>query len=240
MNDVLHVSVQENGLYSSVPYIMWIAASISFGYWSDWLIATNRLSITNARKLFITVGKINIFWSSKSPNTNFVIPFRYLATLVDAGFVLAAAYAGCNALIVGVFFALSVGAQGVQTSCLLINPIDISPNYAATVTGFISGMGSSMGLLVPVMISFITPNVCCLSNFYKQSDYPFSNLSFQSLQSEWRIVFWLTFCIQIAKIAIYNVWGTAEIQPWNDPHDDDNTHDLSHKNVEKEKSDKIV
>lgn len=73
--------------------------------------------------------------------------------------MLAAAYAGCNTLIVGLFFALSVGAQGIQTSCLLINPIDISPNYAATLTGLISGTGALMGLFVPVIIGFLTPNV---------------------------------------------------------------------------------
>lgn len=54
-------------------------------------------------------------------------------------------------------------------------------------------------------------------------------------------MFWTTFCIQITKIAVYNIWGTAKIQPWNDAHNDDNNKDdLSHKNNEKEKSDKIV
>lgn len=56
MNDVVHMSLQENGVYSSVPYLCWMLSAFAFGSLGDWLIATKRLTVTNARKLFIVLG----------------------------------------------------------------------------------------------------------------------------------------------------------------------------------------
>lgn len=57
MSDVLRFPIKENGLYSSLPYAsMWIV-SIALGFVSDWMITRNHISITNARKLFTTIGE---------------------------------------------------------------------------------------------------------------------------------------------------------------------------------------
>lgn len=40
---------------------------------------------------------------------------------------------------------------------------------------------------------------------------------FQSSLDEWRFVFWFTFGLTIVRTVIYLIWGSAEIQPWNDP-----------------------
>lgn len=56
MSDVLRYSIKQNGLYSSLPYAsMWIV-SISLGFLSDWMIVGKHITITNARKLFTTIG----------------------------------------------------------------------------------------------------------------------------------------------------------------------------------------
>lgn len=57
MNDVLHFSIQDNGLYTSLPQLLKLIVSLATGAWSDWLIANDYLSITNARKIFIVIGK---------------------------------------------------------------------------------------------------------------------------------------------------------------------------------------
>jgi hypothetical protein len=57
MSDVLRFPIKENGLYSSLPYAsMWIV-SIALGFVSDWLISRKKITITNARKLFTTIGE---------------------------------------------------------------------------------------------------------------------------------------------------------------------------------------
>lgn len=57
MSDVLKFSVGENGIYSSVPYmVMWVV-SMGSGWLCDWLIHTNKITVNFARKFFTTVGK---------------------------------------------------------------------------------------------------------------------------------------------------------------------------------------
>lgn len=53
MNDVIHMDAQSNGIYSSLPYIAYVALSLYASFLSDQLIASGRISITNARKLFV-------------------------------------------------------------------------------------------------------------------------------------------------------------------------------------------
>lgn len=58
MSDVLRFPIKENGLYSSLPYAsMWIV-SIALGFLSDWMIVRKIITITNARKLFTTIGEL--------------------------------------------------------------------------------------------------------------------------------------------------------------------------------------
>lgn len=57
MADVLRFTISENGLYSSLPYLLMWIVSISTGFLSDWLIVRKYLTITNARKVFTAVGK---------------------------------------------------------------------------------------------------------------------------------------------------------------------------------------
>ena len=35
--------------------------------------------------------------------------------------------------------------------------------------------------------------------------------------SEWRMVFWITFFVLAGKGAVFTLFGSGEVQPWNDP-----------------------
>lgn len=39
----------------------------------------------------------------------------------------------------------------------------------------------------------------------------------QSSLDQWRLVFLITFGVAIIRIIIYSIWGSAEIQPFNNP-----------------------
>lgn len=57
MRDVLSFSVFDVGLYSSLPYIsMWIV-SLTSGWFSDYLISRQLVTITFARKIFTAIGE---------------------------------------------------------------------------------------------------------------------------------------------------------------------------------------
>lgn len=63
MADVLRFPIKQNGLYSSLPYAaMWIV-SIALGFLSDWMITNKIVNITNARKLFTTIGELDFLTS---------------------------------------------------------------------------------------------------------------------------------------------------------------------------------
>lgn len=57
MREVLGFAVQEVGLYSSLPYIFMWFCSVGSGFLCDSLIDRGHVSITNARKIFSTIGK---------------------------------------------------------------------------------------------------------------------------------------------------------------------------------------
>lgn len=59
MSDVLKFNVKENGLWSSVPYIVMWLVSMSSGWLCDWLITKGYMGITFARKFFTTIGTFN-------------------------------------------------------------------------------------------------------------------------------------------------------------------------------------
>lgn len=72
---------------------------------------------------------------------------------------MAAAYGGCDLNVVGTFFTFAVGGQGFLAASLFVNAIDLCPNYAGMISGIVGIFGCCMGILVPIAVSFLTPNV---------------------------------------------------------------------------------
>lgn len=57
MNDVLHLSIRDIGIFNSLPWILNTITSFGFGFIIDRLIAKGKIQITNARKLAVFLGK---------------------------------------------------------------------------------------------------------------------------------------------------------------------------------------
>lgn len=36
---------------------------------------------------------------------------------------------------------------------------------------------------------------------------------------QWRLVFWITFAVNIITLIVYLIWGSGEVQPWNNADD---------------------
>lgn len=56
MKDVLKFNVKENGVWSSLPYIIMWGVSMGSGWLCDWLIVKGYMSVSFARKFFTTIG----------------------------------------------------------------------------------------------------------------------------------------------------------------------------------------
>ncbi|KAL5279702.1 hypothetical protein ACFFRR_003980 [Megaselia abdita] len=136
MDNVLRFSIKANGLFSSLPYLaMWIV-SLWSGYLSDVLINKGILGITMSRKLFTCIAAIG-----------------------PAIFMVAASYAGCDKTIVVVLFTICMGLMGAFYAGMKLNPLDLSPNYSATLMAITNGIGSITGIVTPYLVGALTPNV---------------------------------------------------------------------------------
>jgi len=135
MSDVLHFSIKQNGLYSSLPYLcMWIV-SLSTGVLGDYMIKAKHISITNARKLFTSIASVG-----------------------PAIFIMLASYAGCSKVMVVVHFTIAMGLMGTFYPGMKVNPLDLSPNYAGTIMAITNGIGAITGIVAPTLVGFMTPN----------------------------------------------------------------------------------
>lgn len=56
MNDVLFVSIKDNGIYNAVPWIMRMFISFISSFASDFVVKRQYISVTNARKVAVFLG----------------------------------------------------------------------------------------------------------------------------------------------------------------------------------------
>lgn len=67
------------------------------------------------------------------------------AHFIPAGFLIAILFVGNQPYVCIAFIALALGFGGATTITAMQNPHDLSPNFAATIFGFIHTFGSTPG-----------------------------------------------------------------------------------------------
>lgn len=161
MKDVLGFPVYEIGLYTTLPTILTLVVSTFSAFLCDHLIVKNYVTITHARKIFIFAGmkaKNSIhFKMHLSPF--FIGYFSNLAGVPPAIFIVFASYAGCDKAHVIFWFILALGFMGNYYCSLKIHSLDLSPNYAGSISAIVNGAGSITGIVAPVFVGMMIPNV---------------------------------------------------------------------------------
>lgn len=129
MANILHFDIEQNAIWSSLPYL----ASWIFGIFcsisADWLIENSYISPKNSFKL----------WNS-------------VASIVPSIGLIGIAYAGCDrilAMIIMIGFGAFTGANYAGTQ---MNHIALAPRYAGTLYGITNGAGNLCGFLAPYFI----------------------------------------------------------------------------------------
>ncbi|XP_060522418.1 putative inorganic phosphate cotransporter isoform X2 [Cylas formicarius] len=135
MKGVLKFNVADNGIWSSIPYVSMYVISMFCGWFCDWLIRKDYLSVTMARKYFTTVASVG-----------------------PAIFLVAASYSGCNRALSITMFTTAMGFMGAFYCGMKINALDLSPNYAATVMGIENTAGAITGIVTPYLAGVLTPD----------------------------------------------------------------------------------
>lgn len=92
MNDVLHIPIQKNAVYSSVPRIVNIIVSVCTGFISDWMHVNRGFSLTTIRKTFAALCMRHFTTSSNYWMTYlwifwFYFSFNYSVNICYFGFI---------------------------------------------------------------------------------------------------------------------------------------------------------
>nr|CAH7726652.1 unnamed protein product [Callosobruchus chinensis] len=133
MSDVLKFNVKENGIWSSIPYVVMWLVSMGSGSLCDWLITRGYMRITFARKFFTTV-----------------------ASLGPAVFIMIASYSGCDRYLTVAMFTIAMGFMGTFYCGMKVNALDLSPNYAGTLMAIVNGLGAITGIFAPYLVGALT------------------------------------------------------------------------------------
>ncbi|KAL5279363.1 hypothetical protein ACFFRR_003762 [Megaselia abdita] len=121
--------------------------------------------------------------------------FTTMGKVIPGICMMAASYLGCNKIGVVMMFTLMMGSMGTYYAGMKLNPLDLSPNYSGTLMAIVNGIGSITGIISPLVVGALTPHGTLL---------------------EWRMVFWVTLGILLITSVIYIIWGSADIQLFND------------------------
>lgn len=121
--------------------------------------------------------------------------FTALAQVVPGILVILISYLGCDIVAILVVWFIAVTMITAAYAGAMANVVDIAPNLAGPVLAFAQ--------TIHMTASFISP----LAAGYLLQDTP--------TISAWRNVFIVAAVIANVTYIVYQIWGTADIQPWN-------------------------
>lgn len=105
-------------------------------------------------------------------------------------------YAGCDHVVAMLMLILALAFNGAACQTSLVNHQDLAPNFAGSLYGIMNTFGSFPGFIIPLIIGALT--------------------SERNGIEEWRVMFWLSAGVFISATILFWLFGSAQIQPWND------------------------
>lgn len=133
MNSVLGFSIKKNGLLSSLPFLAQFLGSTTCGFFGDWLLTHNYITVSTSRKTFTTISLVGS-----------------AITLVAVGYV------GCHIAWAVALFPISSAMTGAIAAGHMANHLDLSPNYSGTLLGLSNTIAFSISMCVPVIVGALT------------------------------------------------------------------------------------
>lgn len=128
-------NINATGLLSGMPHILRMIFSYLFSSMSDWLLRTNRMSLTNVRKLA-----------------------TFVCTGLQGILILFLGYSGCHPILAVVFMMAGTVVNGAVSASTLANFVDLSPNFASVLLGFCNMVVICCGFISPVVVGILTNN----------------------------------------------------------------------------------
>ncbi|OXU18224.1 hypothetical protein TSAR_015894 [Trichomalopsis sarcophagae] len=123
--------------------------------------------------------------------------FTALSQVVPGILVLLIGYLGCNIVMSLLIWFIAVTLITAAYAGAMANIVDIAPNFAGPVLAFAQTIHMTASFVSPIVAGLLTQES-------------------QSLDA-WRKVFGVTACVACGTYVVYQIFGTADIQPWNYP-----------------------
>ncbi|CAF1225682.1 unnamed protein product [Rotaria sordida] len=162
-------SVTENGTLGSLPHIMKVLVALLSGFIADYMRLILLWSTTNVRKIMTCTGYI-----------------------IEGSCLLIMSYVK-NSYLGIALLTIGVGSSGLMVSGWHLNHQDLAPRYASVIAGFTAVIGTSAGIISPIVAGLLT----------KQQDL-----------IGWRHVFTIaSFVLYICSL-FYMIFASGELQSW--------------------------
>nr|XP_023022715.1 putative inorganic phosphate cotransporter isoform X1 [Leptinotarsa decemlineata] len=91
---------------------------------------------------------------------------------------------------------IAVGVNSAIYCGFNVNHMDISPNHAGTLMGITNGASNICGIVAPLVVQLLVVE--------------------EKNPEQWKVIFYLTASIYALASLIFVIFGSGEIQPWND------------------------
>ncbi|XP_042908489.2 putative inorganic phosphate cotransporter [Parasteatoda tepidariorum] len=180
LGNVLHFDLKDNGLVSGIPYLMMALFALPASVVADFLRAGDYLHITTIRKIMNSIAFFGPALCS-----------------------VAIYFAGCRSILIITLLSLLFGLNGLMFSSIMVNHVDMSPNYGGTLIGITNGIATLPGFLAPLFVGAILKSGQTLRN--------------------WGLVYLSLAGIHFFTGLFYNIFASAELQPWNDESEEENS-----------------
>ncbi|XP_043489872.1 sialin-like [Polistes fuscatus] len=181
MTKALGFQLTKGGAAAGLPW----AGRMLFGFFFCWAGDTIKkkeiISITNLRKIATVFSH-----------------------LLPGIFLILVGYAECSLFLANIFLFLALGFNGAASIANLSNNQDISPNFAGFLYGIMNTVGSTAGMIIPVLVEEIAG----------KHGNPIH---------KWQVLFWIGAAVCILSMIIFLVGGSGEIQKWNEIEQDADT-----------------
>ncbi|XP_016837245.1 sialin-like isoform X1 [Nasonia vitripennis] len=173
MSNVVKFSIEDNGYLSALPYLcMWFSTLVS-SWLSNKILERGLISRTNVLKLLASIS------------------------LMGPGlFMIGASYAECDQIMVVVMFIIGMSLMGTSYPSIMVNNLDLSPNYAGTLMAIGNSVAALGGIMTPYIVGVFTPE--------------------QTIH-EWRRVFWIVLIISVLSNIFFLLYASGEVQEWDSP-----------------------
>ncbi|CAG9761573.1 unnamed protein product [Ceutorhynchus assimilis] len=167
-------NIRATGVLSGLPHLVRMLWAYMFSMLGDYLLRSNKMSRSNVRKLATAFSCIG-----------------------QGIFMMALAYSGCDAMAAIVFLTMAIAIHGSVSTGPLASVVDISPNYAAVIMGFLNTSAAIVGFFTPAVVGYLT---------YQNQTTP-----------QWQKVFWISSGWLFGSGLLYVFVAKSELQPWNSP-----------------------